>query len=291
MFDFIPGDQSQRLSVLVSTRLLLPILMLVGLWSWETLRPLFHWPQQRGRHALRNLSLALFNAIVTGALFGTAIVFAANWTVENRFGLLQLSDQYATVRFIAGLILLDGWMYFWHRLNHQIPLLWRFHRMHHSDLKMDVTTATRFHVGEHMISAGLRLMLIPLLGLSVWQIVIYEMTVVAMTHFHHANISIGRTDRVFRWLIVTPDMHKVHHSRWQPETDSNYSVVLSIWDRMARTFRKSSDVNAIAFGLDQFADERWQTIGGMMKTPLAENAAANDSDAAEVESAGGDQAA
>ncbi|MEO2027540.1 MAG: sterol desaturase family protein [Fuerstiella sp.] len=277
--------------MLVSTRLMLPILMLVGLWSWETLRPLFDWSQQRGRHALHNLSIALFNAIVTGALFGTATVFVANWTVENNFGLLQLNDQYATVRFVAGLIVLDGWMYFWHRLNHQIPLLWRFHRMHHSDLKMDVTTATRFHVGEHMISAGLRLTLIPLLGLSVWQIVIYEMAVVAMTHFHHANISIGRMDRVFRWLIVTPDMHKVHHSRWQPETDSNYSVVLSIWDRMARTFRKSTDVNAIEFGLDELADERWQTIAGMMKTPLAEDSCASDPDATESESEGGGQAA
>ena len=272
-------------------RLLLPILMLVGLWSWETLRPLFHWPQHRGRHAFRNLSIAVFNAVVTGALFGTATVLAANWTVENRFGVLQLSDQYATVRFVVGLILLDGWMYFWHRLNHHMPLLWRFHRMHHSDLKMDVTTATRFHIGEHMISAGLRLMLIPLFGLSVWQIVVYEMAVVAMTHFHHANISIGRTDRVFRWLIVTPDMHKVHHSRWQPETDSNYSVVLSIWDRVARTFRYCSNVNAIEFGLDKFADERWQTIGGMMKTPLAEDSGASEPDVAESESKGGDQAA
>ena len=269
MFDIIPDDESRRLAVLVSVRLLLPILMLGGLWVWETLYPLFSCLQHRGRHAMRNLFIALVNAFVTGVLFGAATVFVADWTVQNQFGLLHLSSPHATVRFVAGLILLDGWMYVWHRLNHLTPLLWRFHRMHHSDPMMDVTSAARFHVGEHMVSAGLRLALIPLVGLSVWQIVIYEMAVVAMTHFHHANITIGRMDSVLRWLIVTPDMHKVHHSRWRPETDSNYSVVLSVWDRMARTFRESSDVNAIEFGLDEFADERWQSIGGMLKTPLA----------------------
>jgi sterol desaturase/sphingolipid hydroxylase (fatty acid hydroxylase superfamily) len=224
---------------------------------------------------LRNLFIALFNAVVTGAMFGTATVCVADWAVQNQFGLLQLSDQYATARFVAGLILLDGWMYVWHRLNHLMPLLWRFHRMHHSDPRMDVTSAARFHFGEHMVSAGLRLALIPLFGLNVWQIVIYEMAVVVMPHFHHANISIGRMDSVLRWLIVTPDMHKVHHSRWRPETDSNYSVVLSVWDRLARTFRERSDVNAIEFGLDEFADERWQTIGGMLKTPLVKFAEPN----------------
>jgi sterol desaturase/sphingolipid hydroxylase (fatty acid hydroxylase superfamily) len=121
-----------------------------------------------------------------------------------------------------------------------------------------------------MISAGLRLALIPVFGWNVWQIVIYEMGVVAMPHFQHANISIGRMDGILRRLIVTPDMHKVHHSRWRPETNSKYSVVLSVWDRLARTFRKSSDVNASEFGPDEFTDERWQTIGEMMNIPLAE---------------------
>ncbi|APZ96436.1 sterol desaturase family protein [Fuerstiella marisgermanici] len=274
---------------LFSLRFALPVILLVSLWTWESVRPFCENSPGRGRHALRNITIAVVNAIVTGALFGASTVFVADWTVENSFGLLQFTDQHAIGRFFAGLILLDLWMYVWHRLNHHIPLLWRFHRMHHSDSRMDVTTATRFHIGEHMISAGLRLLLIPLLGVSIWQIVAYEMGVVAMTHFHHANISIGRADHVLRWLVVTPDMHKIHHSRWQPETDSNYAVVLSIWDRIACSFRMREDVTTIDFGLDEFENERWQTIGGMLKTPFANSADLSAPKAAEPEIVGEDR--
>lgn len=255
---------------LVSFRLTLPLIMLVLLWTWESLRPFFELKQDRLRHAVRNLTVALLNAAVIGLLFGTVTVLTAEWTVQNRLGLLQLGNSNVTAQFIAGLFLLDGWMYLWHRLNHWVPLLWRFHRMHHSDPHMDVTTATRFHLGEHVISASLRLTLIPILGLSIWQIVVYEMLVVLMTHFHHANISIGHADRWLRYLVVTPDMHKVHHSRWQTETDSNYAVVLSIWDRIARTFHLNPDPQSINFGLDDFSDDRWQSIRGLLKTPLAD---------------------
>ena len=253
---------------LVSIRLTLPIVMLAALWVWETACPFFELQKHRGRHAIRNLSIALTNALVIGLLFGTATVVTSRWVVDQRFGLLQFSDGFPAGRFFAGLLLLDGWMYVWHWLNHRVPLLWRFHRVHHSDPNMDVTTATRFHLGEHMISASLRLMLIPILGLSIWQIVVYEMAVIAMTHFHHANITLGRADRWLRCLVVTPDMHKVHHSRWQPETDSNYAVVLSIWDRLARTFRLSPDPHSIKFGLDEFDDAIWQSLKGMLRTPF-----------------------
>ncbi|GAB5444675.1 MAG: sterol desaturase family protein [Fuerstiella sp.] len=275
------------LHTLFSVRLVLPVILLATLWTWESVSPFFEVAPGRGRHGLRNIAIAVFNAIVTGALFGTLTVLVADWTAENRFGLLQFTDQYATVRFAAGLILLDAWMYVWHRLNHRVPLLWRFHRMHHSDSRMDVTTATRFHIGEQIISAGLRLMLIPLFGVTIWQILIYEMAVVAMTHFHHANISIGRADQVLRCVVVTPDMHKIHHSRWQPETDSNYAVVLSIWDRIARSLRTRVDLTTIEFGLDELADEHWQTIGGMLKTPFASSLDATAPDAAKTESVDG----
>lgn len=262
------ATESEWLPRVISIRLALPVVMLAVLWAWETLRPCFEL-QHRNRHAVHNLTLAVCNAVVMGVLFGAATVATATWTIDNGFGLLQLTDRFAVARFAAGLMLLDGWMYVWHWLNHRVPLLWRFHRVHHSDPNMDVTTATRFHLGEHLFSATLRLVLIPLLGLSLWQIVVYEMAVVAMTHFHHANITVGRADRWLRCLVVTPDMHKVHHSRWQPETDSNYAVVLSVWDRLARTLRLNPDPHSIAFGLDEFADARWQSISGMLTTPFA----------------------
>jgi sterol desaturase/sphingolipid hydroxylase (fatty acid hydroxylase superfamily) len=160
------------------------------------------------------------------------------------------------------LVLLDCWMYFWHWANHVIPFLWRFHRTHHSDWHMNVTTATRFHLGEHVISTALKLGLIPLLGLEVWHLLVYDTLVIAVTQFHHADISMGRWDHWLRLVVVTPDMHKVHHSDRYRETNSNYSTVLSIWDRLFGSFRKRDDPATIVFGLKELADPDWQSVGG-----------------------------
>jgi sterol desaturase/sphingolipid hydroxylase (fatty acid hydroxylase superfamily) len=159
-------------------------------------------------------------------------------------------------------------MYLWHRANHAIPFLWRFHRMHHSDTEMDVTTATRFHLGEHVGASTLRAGLIPLLGFEVWELIIYDTLLIAVTMLHHANISLGRCDRWLRWLIVTPDMHKVHHSSWRPETDSNYSTVFSVWDRLAGSFRIRADPKTLRYGLSDFSEPGWQTVWGMLRTPF-----------------------
>jgi sterol desaturase/sphingolipid hydroxylase (fatty acid hydroxylase superfamily) len=135
---------------------------------------------------------------------------------------------------------------------------------------MDVTTATRFHLGEHVGAAVLRLGLIPLLGFEVWDLVVYDTLVIAVTQFHHADISIGRWDRWLRWVIVTPYMHKVHHSDWRQETDSNYSTVLSVWDRLFGSFRMRTDPKTLVFGLGEFSDPGWQSWWGMMKTPFVD---------------------
>lgn len=249
-------------------KIALPLVFLALLWCWETWRPFLGQEQGRLRHALHNLAIAVFNTLVLGLAFGAVTVLSAGWTAEQQLGLLNAFDFPGPLRFILALVLLDGWMYLWHRANHAIPLLWRFHRMHHSDRHMDVTTATRFHLGEHVAGATLRLGVICILGLEVWNLIVYEMLVVAITQFHHADISLGRIDRWLRLVIVTPDMHKVHHSDWQPETDSNFSTVLSIWDRLARTFRLRSDPRGIVFGLDDFRESCWQIWWGMLKTPF-----------------------
>ena len=141
--------------------------------------------------------------------------------------------------------------------------------MHHSDREMDVTTATRFHLGEHLGAATIRLALIPLFGVLVVEILVYEALVVAVTMFHHSNISLGRFDPPLRWLVVTPRMHQIHHSRQRIETDSNYSVLLSCWDRIARTYRMRPDGVRIELGLDEFGDDGWQSVLGMLKAPFA----------------------
>jgi sterol desaturase/sphingolipid hydroxylase (fatty acid hydroxylase superfamily) len=273
-FDFLcQGESSIESAQLV--RRTLPVVLLAVFWGWESWRPFFGGQQDRSRHALRNLALALFNTVVLGLAFGTATEMIADWSHRNRLGLLHASGLAAYIRFGLALVLLDGWMYLWHRANHAVPLLWRFHRMHHSDRHMDVTTATRFHLGEHVGASVLRLGLIPLLGFDIWHLVVYDTLVIAVTQFHHADISIGRFDRWLRLLIVTPYMHKVHHSDWQPETDSNYATVLSVWDRLAGTFRMRADPRTLTFGLKEFIDPVWQTWWGMWRTPLRPSAPAS----------------
>src|SRR5262249_8276745 len=191
-------------------------------------RPFFGRKEGRLKHAGNNLAVAVFNTVVLALAFGSATVMVANWTEQHEFGLLNYIGLTDPFRFVLALVLLDGWMYIWHRANHAIPLLWRFHRMHHSDRNMDVTTATRFHLGEHAGSSLLRLALIPIIGFQLWNLVVYDTLVLAIIMFHHADISIGRWDRWLRLVIVSPYMHKVHHSDWRPETDSNYSTVLSL---------------------------------------------------------------
>ena len=249
-------------------KMVAPVVLLALFWCWETWRPFFGQQQGRWRHASHNLAVALFNTVTLGLVFGYLTAAVAGWTEQNRFGLLNALALATPIRFLLALVLLDGWMYIWHRANHAIPVLWRFHRMHHSDRHMDVTTATRFHLGELAGSAVLRLGLTPLLGFEIWNLVVYDTLVIAITQFHHADISIGRWDRWLRLFIVTPYMHKVHHSDWRPETDSNYSAVLSFWDSLAGTLRQRSDPKTLVFGLGELSDPGWQTWWGMMKTPF-----------------------
>jgi sterol desaturase/sphingolipid hydroxylase (fatty acid hydroxylase superfamily) len=241
---------------------------LAALWSWEALQPFFVYQRGRLRHDGRNLAIAAVNTVTVALCCGIATVFTAEWTERNDMGLLQFVEIPWFVRLLLALVLLDVWLYAWHRANHAIPFLWRFHRMHHSDLQLDVSTATRFHTGELLMAAALRLGLIPLFGIELTHLIVFETLVMGVTLFHHANISLGRWDASIRWLIVTPFMHKVHHSRRRPETNSNYATLFSVWDRLFRSFRICGDCSTIQPGLDEFDDSRWQTFGGMLKTPF-----------------------
>jgi sterol desaturase/sphingolipid hydroxylase (fatty acid hydroxylase superfamily) len=251
-------------------------LLLALFWGWETWLPFFERPDNRFRHAGRNLALAICNTAVLAAAFSIGIVAVADWANENSLGLLRTLALAEPARLLLALVMLDGWMYLWHRANHTIPFLWRFHRMHHSDDKMDVTTALRFHLGEHIGSSVLRAGLIPVLGFEVWQLIVYDTLLIGVTLLHHANVSLRGFDRWLCWFIVTPYMHKVHHSNWRPETDSNFSTVLSLWDRLAGTFRMRTDPATLQFGLKELAGPRWQSWRGMWLTPFVKAARPTD---------------
>lgn len=258
------------------------IFMLTGLMLlmlWETAQPFFDYfrsaPKERGTHALRNLLMGGLNAGLISLVFVGFWGVAAIWADQQGIGLLHWLAAGAGLPLwahaIGALLLLDGWMYVWHRINHEIPFLWRFHRVHHNDPRMDVTTASRFHTGEIVISSTLRIGIILLFGVYLWELVLYETLMFAVVQFHHANIGLpSRVDRVLRAVIVTPNMHKVHHSRWQPETDSNYSSLFSFWDRIGRSFRLRDDPSTIELGLHGWDAPEDQRITGMLWAPLKE---------------------
>ncbi|MGB3541654.1 sterol desaturase family protein, partial [Rubrivirga sp.] len=174
------------------------------------------------------------------------------------------------VRIVAAFLLIDVWMYAWHRLNHRVPFLWRLHRVHHSDAQMDVTTASRFHTGEIVLSSILRIGVIAALGVSAWELVLYETAMFAVVQFHHSNLGVSPgLDRALRAVIATPAMHKVHHSRWQPETDSNYGSLFSWWDRLFNSFRMRVDVSTIRLGLDGFDTPEHESLRGLVAMPAA----------------------
>lgn len=251
--------------------------VLVALLVAESLHPFFeHFEavsRERGAHLLRNLAMGALNSTVVAVFFVGLWLAAAVWAADRGVGLLNWLSSLGipTWLHVAGaVVILDAWSYVWHRLNHEVPLLWRFHRVHHSDNRLDVTTASRFHVGEIVLSSALRIPIIVLAGVYVWELVLYETLMFAVVQFHHANLGLPpAVDRALRALIVSPDMHKVHHSRHQPETDSNYASVFSFWDRLGRTFRMRDDFAGFRPGLDGFDDEEaFQSLRGMLATPL-----------------------
>ena len=256
----------------VEPKTIVAAVVLCALWLAEHRFPFFlgFWSGNRGRvrHDARNIALGLTNALVATMLTGTLLV-----TVEaasRDLGLLSRLSLPAIASTAIALVALDFWMYVWHRLNHAVPFLWRFHRMHHSDPAVDASTGVRFHTGEIIMSGLARVALLPVLGFSLWQLALYDAMLLPVVLFHHSNVRFPRwLDYGLTLCVVTPAMHRVHHSQWRPETDSNFASILPLWDRLFRTFRLREDARTLRLGLAEFEDARWQTLWGMLRTPVA----------------------
>lgn len=247
--------------------------VLVLLLSWESLAPFFPFfsGALRGRawHAVKNFLLGTVNSLVISACIVTVWNWTAAWTAARGFGLFHWLPLPEWARVAGSILLLDVWMYKWHWMNHRFRFLWRFHRVHHTDARMDVTTASRFHLGEIFFSSVLRVPLLVLTGVRLWEVVLYEAILFAVVQFQHANVALpARLDAIVRLALVTPAMHKVHHSRWQPETDSNYASLFSFWDRVFGTYRERAALRELNLGLDGHDAPAQQTLVGMFKTPV-----------------------
>lgn len=232
-------------------------------WALERAAPATRAGRAGIGHDLRNLGLGALN--VGLGLVLAAFVLPGPSGAGGLSGALGLVGVEATV---VALVLFDLWMYAWHRANHLLPFLWRFHRLHHSDPSLDSTSAVRFHPGEAAISAVARVPVAWVLGMSGAQLALYEAILLPVIVFHHSNVRLpAGIDRAARVLVVTPRLHRVHHSPVREETDSNYGSVLTVWDRVARSFRRPAPREP-RFGLDGLSDASWQSLGGMLATPF-----------------------
>ena len=242
-----------------------PAAIILGIiWTVECLsaRP----TQAKWRHGFRNLSLAAINGFTIFFTLGMASIAVADYSTRNFRGLLQSYPLETWLHICLSLLALDLFGYLWHRANHTSSILWRFHRVHHSDHAMDVTTSGRFHVIELATAALIRLPIVVLLGTSTRELLLYESTLVSFSMFHHSTIRLGKADTLIRLLIVTPQMHSVHHSRAQADIRSNYASVLSLWDRLFGTHRSAGPGGL--HGLDGFDDDARQSLAGMLATPF-----------------------
>ncbi len=209
-----------------------------------------------------NAVLILLSTAMLRLVFPLLAVGAAMWAQARGIGLFHWLALPYPFAFAASLVLLDVVIYAQHWAMHQVPLLWRFHRVHHSDRDVDATTALRFHPGEIALSMGLKMGAVVALGAPPASVIVFEIVLNAMAMFNHANWKLpAGLERALRAFVVTPDMHRIHHSLQRVETDSNYGFNLSWWDRLFGTYRHAAARPDFPLGLESFQDE---TPNGMM---------------------------
>ncbi|WP_273566030.1 sterol desaturase family protein [Maribacter halichondriae] len=249
-------------------------LILVGgitfFWLLEGALPLFAFKYKKWRHALPNFFFTLTTIIVNFAL-AFLLLKTSDWTVKNDFGIINWLPEIPLWAYIVlGVLLLDliG-AYLAHLVEHKVKPLWMIHLVHHTDHHVDTTTANRHHPLESVIRFVFTLFGVFLIGIPIGIVMLYQSLSLVATQFGHANIKLPKkVDNILSWVIVSPDMHKVHHHYVLPYTDSNYGNIFSIWDRIFGTFMKL-DRETIVYGVDTFPDEVENgSIKGLLKQPF-----------------------
>ncbi len=226
----------------------------------------------RGRRWAVNIAIAAFDAAALRLAFAAAAVGAAAAAETAGFGLFNRLGWPAWLEFACAMLLLDLAIYFQHALFHAVPGLWRLHKVHHSDPDVDVTTGARFHVIEILLSMALKIAIAGALGAPAAAVVAFEIALNAGSMFNHGNLALPpRLDRALRLAVVTPDMHRVHHSALRPETDSNFGFCLSFWDRLFGTYRAQPRAghDDMTVGLAEFRDPARLGFLALLTMPFA----------------------
>ena len=242
---------------------------------WEALGPRREQAIGRAWRWPNNLGVVVADTLLVRVLFPTTAVGLALLAEAGDFGLFNALALPAWFAVLASVVILDFAIYLQHVLFHAVPALWRLHRMHHADLEFDVTTGLRFHPIEILLSMIIKLAVVAALGAPALAVLIFEVLLNATSMFNHSNVRIPLgLDRILRWLVVTPDMHRVHHSILARETNSNFGFNLPWWDRLFGTYRAqpAAGHEAMTIGIEQFRDPRELGLDRMLIQPFRNEA-------------------
>ena len=245
----------------------------------EALAPRRPLGAPRSRRWVSNLAIVVLDTLAIRLLFPLLAVGMALLAQQRGWGLFNSLAVPAPVAILACVLLLDLAIYAQHRMFHLVPVFWRLHRMHHADTDFDVTTALRFHPLEIILSMVLKLALVALLGAPALAVLIFEILLNATAMFNHANLRLPLPlDRILRIFIVTPDMHRVHHSTRREETDSNYGFNLSLWDRLFKSYRAQPALghDKMVIGLTDFRTPKDQRLDQLLLQPFRQPRAIPD---------------
>jgi sterol desaturase/sphingolipid hydroxylase (fatty acid hydroxylase superfamily) len=239
-------------------------------WLLESFKPLFTFDYNKWHHAWINIFFTLTTILVNFSM-AFLLLLTAQWVSDNEFGIIQwLPNLYFLTYVVLGVALLDliG-AYLPHFLEHRIKFFWKFHLVHHTDTWVDTTTANRHHPGESVIRFVFTLIGVIIVGAPMWMVFLYQSLSVVFSQFNHANLNIpAKLDKWLSYIIISPDMHKIHHHYQLPYTDSNYGNILSIWDRLFGTFMYMKREN-IVYGIDTHMDEKENNnLANLIKLPF-----------------------
>ena len=252
-----------------SHRTLFLVSGIAAFWLLESAVPLFRHAYGKWRHAGINLFFTLTTVLVN-FLLAFILVATSAWVVTNEFGLMQWSGLPLIVNAVVGLMVLDliG-AYLAHWVQHRTPVLWRFHLIHHTDRHLDTTSANRHHPGESVVRFAFTTLAVLVVGAPIWLVFVYQSLSALLSQFNHANISVPKwVDRYLGAVIVTPNMHHVHHHYQLPLTDSNYGNIFSFWDRLLGTYAEAEE-NSLVYGVDTHMDDAdHQSIKRMLSIPF-----------------------
>ncbi len=220
-----------------------------------------------------NLSLGLVNGILVSLLCASCFVLTAQGRLPAAFAPLPRLSSKIWVQILAGVVFLDLLTYVLHRAYHRSPFLWRFHVVHHTDLDLDVSSASRFHTGEVLFSSVAKLGAVTLLGIPPAGLVVFEVVMLACAQFQHANIRIPAGVETILWrTLVPPAMHRIHHAPNRKDTDSNFGTILTLWDFLLGTFNRRAADEQVSFGVPQMRDPKVMSLGSLAVLPLRRSA-------------------